>query len=247
MITIPLTLLGVVSVLILLFFVVRGYARGAYREFIWAFSLVFASWATPVVVDFVINLVNIFGKFISDRLSSQGNPVTFEVKPDVVAKTIFETFLFLVVATLTYTVGRKKPAPVPGKPTAKPRPPSEKSLLGAGVALLSGIFFCGYIYRNITRIIGGDVRPPVEATITVPSFPGAQIQLSDKKGSYPFLDWLNYLPVILGVILLFFLLFVVLYNPPTNKEGRMDLGRVLVGLVAAAVMLFIGANVFLRR
>ncbi len=252
------TVVWLVIILLLIFFVKRGYERGRYREFVWSFVLVVSAFLVPGIVDFFIGLINVIATFITDRLNgaTKGN-AKWELKPDRNGLIALQTFAFVVLASLGYLYGRTKAVPVPGKPTAKPRPASAKSLSGAIIAFFNGVFFLNFIYNNIIRITGTEVKFGFLNNVRIslpqiggngaPQLGGGEIRFSDSADRPALLTWLNYLPLLMGGLLLFFFLFGVLSNPPTNKDGSLALSRIVFGLLGAAIMLLIGITVFLNK
>ncbi|NWJ44472.1 MAG: hypothetical protein HXX08_01200 [Chloroflexi bacterium] len=238
-------------------FTVRGYARGSYREFVWSFALVVTAFIVPGVLDILIGIINVIAQFISDRVNAVAKGTgAFQIKLDNNFKTGLQTVLFLLLVGFAYLYGRKRPLPVPGKPN-KFRPPSDKSLLGALVGFFNGLFFLNYIYSNITKILGKDLRLTFLDNVKIavpqiggngaPQIGGGEIKLRETGERFPLLAWLDYLPLIMGGFLLFYLIFVVFFNPPTNKEGGIDFVRLFLGLAGATLILLIGVNVFLRK
>jgi hypothetical protein len=225
---------------------------------VWSFVLVVSAFVVPGVVDFMIGLVNVIAGFITDKLNgaTKGNS-KWELKPDPHALIALQTFAFVVFASLGYLYGRTKAVPVPGKPTAKPRPLSAKSLSGAVIAFFNGVFFLNFIYNNITKITGSDVKFSMLNNVKIavpqiggngaPQLGGGEIRFSDAGERPGLLNWLNYLPLLMGGLLLFFFLFGVLSNPPTNKDGSLALSKIVFGLLGATIMLLIGITVFLNK
>jgi hypothetical protein len=252
------TVVWLVILLLLIFFVKRGFERGRYREFVWSFVLVVSAFAVPGVVDFMIGLINVVAAFITDRLNgaTKGNN-KWELKPDRNGLIALQTFAFVVMASLGYLYGRTKAVPVPGKPTAKPRPVSAKSLLGAIIAFFNGVFFLNFIYNNITKVSGGEIKLGMLNNVKIgvpqiggngaPQIGGGEIRFTETTERPGLLTWLNYLPLLMGGLLLFFFLFGVLSNPPTNKDGSLDMSKIIFGLLGAAIMLLIGITVFLNK
>jgi hypothetical protein len=251
------SLLWLIFIALLGIFTLRGYARGSLREFTWSFALVVSAFIAPFVVDLIIGLINLIAGFIWDRLNSQGSPVNrWQVRPDNNFKIVLQTAFFLLAVGLSYLYGRKRPVPVPGKPN-KFRAPSERSPLGALVGFFNGLFFLNYIYNNLTRITGRELNLAFLDNVTIsvpqiggngaPQIGGGFIRFQENTQRFPLFNWLDYLPTIMGGFLLFYIIFVVLFNPPQTSEGRIDFLRLGLSLVGAVTILLIGVSVFWRR
>lgn len=255
-----LTILGIAAFAFIVFALISGYKRGLPKEFYWAAILIVAAALLNWLFDLLVAAYNFLAGFVITLLNNRGitkiDPASAKWDPNAVVHSsagqvvvnhgtqVAEIIIFLAIALGTYPMVSGKPKPL--KPGEKP--PSAKSILGAIVCALSVAFVISFIFGRLLTFGSNalDIGLFQNTNITTPSFapvgvPVAptDIQVVSKPNDPPFLGWDRWLPLVIAIIMFFYLVYVAFAKPATKTTTRLRIWRfVLLGISIAVILIF---------
>lgn len=245
-----LTILGIVVFVFLIFAFRSGYRRGVPKEFYWAGILIATAALLGWIFDLLVSAYNFLAGFVVNLLNNRGiakiDPASAKWVPSSAnhGTIITEIIIFLVIALASYPIVSGKPKG--GKPGEKP--PSAKSKLGGLVSALSVAFIISFTFGRLLTLGSNalDVGLLQNTNITTPSLApvgvpvaSTSLRIVSKPSDPPLLGWDHWLPLIIAIIMLFYIIYNTFSKPATKTTTQLRVGRfILLGLSIAIILIF---------
>ena len=245
------TILGIVCILFLVFAFLRTSRRSIFKGFLWADILIiaaFLTFSTDFLFNLLVNVYNAASGFILTRLRSQGlavNPDTAVWQPKLPntatnhGTAVTELIMFFVIAAMSYAI-------VTGKPRGKPgdKPP-RRNILSGIIGVLSVGFLLEVVLSRLLSIVNGSLDIPLlqNSNFVIPSltqseipFSGADIRVVAKSQDLPLLGWNLWVPIIIAIMQLFYILYITFAKPPTVTRVQLRLGLIFFLAVSTIII-----------
>jgi hypothetical protein len=229
------SVVGVISFVIVLIAMRRGYIRGRRREMIFACTLIVLYGLRSFLKNFLVGAYNLIYGVVITQLNNRGiTKIDIEKsnwKLDNTGNTIFEIMIFFTGAIIAYAITSGNPGPKP-----------IRDAFGALIGGLAAALFLTYSFLLLAPYMGNFYQTTLleGASFKLPSINLPDLRVRKEAGGSPFTGWERWLPVGLLVVVTVYTIFFYFIRPPTTTDDknrtRLDIIKIIGVAVALAMV-----------